>query len=112
MLTQKTAKRVFSRDGSMCSLCGSCTLLVVHHRVNRGMGGWKAADRPSNYLTLCAPCNSAIEANHPSAERARRRGIKVSKHYDLARLPSVPVTDCWGRKWLLDDQYQRVEVKA
>lgn len=53
---------------------------MPHHRANRGMGGFRAADTISNLIWLCADENGLIESDPAWAERARADGVKISRH--------------------------------
>ena len=100
-------ERIFARDGWTCFLCGlelRDGSLIPHHRANRGNGGFKAADKPSNVLSLCSFCNGVIESDATQATQARNWGVKVSK-FDTGRTHEIPVfsrSDGW---LLLDDSY-------
>lgn len=51
---------------------------VPQHRVNRGMGGSKLLDRPSNILVMCSQTNGQIESDPEMATMARGFGWKLS----------------------------------
>lgn len=54
---------MFARDGYRCLLSGARCLpgLTVHHLLKASQGGKYVSE---NLVTLCAPCNSAVE-DHP-----------------------------------------------
>lgn len=105
-----TQKRdIFARDqvcvphqGSEFECSGD---LVAHHRVNRGMGGSKKANRVSNGLAVCSAWNYAVEQDARLAAVARFNGWKL-KSYDDPASEAVyyPADDNW---YLLDDDGNR-----
>jgi len=102
----KQFQRYLDRD-KHCLHCGTDTTLVPNHRANRGMGGSKVRDVPSNIVVLCAAFNGLIEADEQAAEFARLRGWKLYSWED----PSTPVFDAGLRQWfVIDDNYQRAET--
>ena len=101
-------KKVWERDKGICWHCGTTEDLVIHHRINRGMGGSKLLDRGCNLILLCAEYNFRIEADLTAARQARKLGIKVSRHTDVLY---APVRDAIGQWYLLDDFYKKHEVE-
>lgn len=103
----KQFQKYLDRDGG-CVHCGDTETAVPHHRANRGMGGSKLRDVPSNIVSMCALVNGLMEADAYTAELARTYGWKVSTNTDSA---SVPV---WypnlGRWFFLDDDFGLHEV--
>ncbi len=100
-------EKIFARDRWTCFLCGlelRDGSLVPHHRANRGSGGYRSADKPSNVLSLCSYCNGIIEADSGQAENARKLGIKVSK-FDTHRTHELPVFSREDGWVLLTDFY-------
>jgi hypothetical protein len=97
--------RYLDRD-SHCLHCGTLEGLVPQHRAGRGMGGSKAANKPSNIIALCALYNGLIESDAERASEARLYGWKLSRWADSL---IEPVYDAYtGVWWLLDDHYGRV----
>lgn len=93
------------RDGGYCPHCGETEALAPNHRANRGMGGCKAAETPSNYVLLCSYMNERIEGNTYHRELALENGWKVSK-WDNPK--KVPVFDaCTGIWYYLNDDWTR-----
>jgi hypothetical protein len=80
---------------------------VPHHRKNRGMGGSKKLDTPSNIMAICAELNGLLESNATIATMGRDYGWKLTAGQDPATVP-IYVNGTW---LLLDDQFNRVEVK-
>lgn len=76
------ARYVF-RDGG-CVHCGATDAIVPHHRANRGMGGSKLRDVPSNIITMCHDMNNRMESDSKAAELAREMGWKLSTSADPA----------------------------
>ncbi|MFV0432836.1 MAG: hypothetical protein ACK5LO_02465 [Leucobacter sp.] len=64
------------------------------------MGGDQTKHRLSNILYLESSLNGLIESDVGYAEKARRRGIKISRWADPT---TVPVTYADGRTYMLDD---------
>jgi len=86
MNKQQFAK-VLERDGS-CVHCGSTDeTLVVNHRANRGMGGSKARDVPSNWVVLCSSANQRLESDWRFANLGRKYGWKLSVYRDPRTTP-------------------------
>lgn len=91
-----------------CSCFGREDTFVPQHRAGRGMGGSKAADRPSNIIVLCSKVNGLIESDAGWAETARVNGWKISRQDDPL---NVPVYDRTLQQWFyLRDDYTREEA--
>lgn len=109
---KRTRERVFERDGFMCVDCGTPYALTVQHRAGRGMGGSKAAEVMSNYVTLCLHHNCLLEADAAYAERGRRFGWKVHRNR-MVNPADVPVFHRPLRAWFyLEDDGSRLRVEA
>ena len=81
-MNKKTFAKLLERDVS-CVHCGALTeTLIPHHRANRGMGGSKERDVPSNIVLLCAEANARLESDWRFASYGRKMGWKVSTHGD------------------------------
>lgn len=77
-VNQKAFRKFLDRDGWACVHCGSQgDDLVPQHRVNRGMGGSKVLNRPSNIVVLCAMFNGLVEADSRAAALALEHGWKL-----------------------------------
>lgn len=72
---------ILFRDGNKCPICGKVAR-EVNHRANRGSGGFRAANTLANACAICWECNGLIESDADYAEKARERGVKISKHDD------------------------------
>lgn len=98
-------KKYEARD-THCPHCGiGVPYLVPHHRKNRGMGGSKLLDTPSNILLVCALLNGAMEQQSAVAEDARRFGWKLESWQDPL---VVPVYDAiTGFLYRLKDDYSK-----
>jgi 5-methylcytosine-specific restriction endonuclease McrA len=96
----KLRKLILSRD-QHCWHCGAVEDLVVHHRVNRGMGGSKLLDLAPNLMAVCSLYNGLMESDARIAAEARGWGHKLPAWEKL----SHPVFDVTGASWwvLLDD---------
>lgn len=93
------------RDGYRCIHCGHGQALTPQHRQNRGMGGSKAREVPSNVVVLCSEYNGRIESDPAAATEAKRYGWKLESWEDPKQ---VPVYDPQMFSWfLLDDDYGR-----
>lgn len=102
-MNDKLRKRIYERDRRQCWHCGTEDNLTIHHRVNRGMGGSKLLDMPSNLVVMCAAFNQAMESDLRAHKLAKEKGWKVSRH---ARASEVPIWDYQGNKCLLDDAFR------
>lgn len=98
-------KKYEARD-THCPHCGiGVPYLVPHHRKNRGMGGSKLRDTPSNILLVCALLNGAMEQQSEVAEDARRYGWKLESWQDPL---VVPIYDAvTGFLYRLKDDYSK-----
>jgi hypothetical protein len=98
-------KKYEARD-THCPHCGiGVPYLVPHHRKNRGMGGSKLRDTPSNILLVCALLNGAMEQQSEVAEDARRFGWKLESWQDPL---VVPIYDAvTGFLYRLKDDYSK-----
>lgn len=102
----KEFDKYMRRDGEKCLHCGTTEGLVPQHRKNRGMGGSKERDVPSNIIVMCSAFNERIEQDAEAAQRAVQYGWKVVG-MDTPWL--VPVYDVTAQGWfLLDDSYGRL----
>ena len=105
-MTKKQFQKYLDRDGS-CPHCGSTGPdLIPHHRANRGMGGSKERNRPSNILTFCALGNGLMESSPGFAALARGYGWKLFAHEDSAETP-VLLSDGWH---VLDDDFGKTQI--
>lgn len=106
-MTPKQFAKYLERDQS-CWHCGYTENLVPHHRKNRGMGGSKAANTPSNIIAICAVYNGLMESSATAANLALYKGWKLANWEDP--LQSIIYHAGKGAWYLLDDNYNRVEV--
>lgn len=107
-MNSKEFRKYLQRDGEKCLHCGTTEGLVPQHRRNRGMGGSKARDVPSNVIVLCSAYNGKIEADVAAATRAVAYGWKVVG-MDAPEL--VAVYDVTAQGWfLLDNYYGRTAI--
>lgn len=98
----KDFARLMARDGG-CLHCGLTEAVSPNHRANRGMGGSKVRDVPSNLVVLCSWLNGVIESDAQWAAVARSYGWKLNTWQNPLE---VPVYDARNREWLLlDDHY-------
>lgn len=101
-MNAKEFKRLIARD-RYCLHCGETEAVAPNHRANRGMGGSKERDVPSNIVLLCSLLNGLIESDSRYAQVAKEYGWKVSKWQDWR---TIPVFDTLTGEWrLLDDNY-------
>jgi hypothetical protein len=104
-MNQREFNRYLERDGHKCLHCGTTEGLVPQHRRNRGMGGSKARDVPSNIVVMCSAFNGDMEADATLASVAIAYGWKVQGE-DAPEL--IPVYDMQAQGWyLLRDDYSR-----
>lgn len=108
-MTPKQFAKYLARDKS-CYHCGSTEDLIPHHRKNRGMGGSKAADVPSNIIAMCAIYNGLMESSHAAASLALSKGWKLAKWEDPTE--SIVYHASEGIWYLLDDNYNKVETSV
>lgn len=107
-MTPKNFKRLLARD-NYCLHCGETEALSPNHRINRGMGGSKLRDQPSNFVLICSLMNHLIEADDRWSQLAKRRGWKLESWQDPL---TEPVFDSLSAKWfMLDDDFGRSEVR-
>lgn len=106
-MNEKEFSKFVNRDGG-CVHCGTHVKIVPHHRLNRGMGGSKERDVPSNIVTLCSEMNYLIEADAKMAELARENGWKLRNGQNPS---STPIFYAFDNAWfILDDKMHRTEV--
>jgi hypothetical protein len=107
-MNKKDFDKYLNRDRG-CWHCGSTgDDLIPHHRQNRGMGGSKLRDVPSNIIALCSEANGLLESNANFAELGRQFGWKLRNH----EVPTqVPVFG-HGGWWLLNDDFTKDLVEA
>lgn len=86
-ITTKMRQRIYERDGNKCVDCGSANNLTLQHRVSKGMGGSKMYDTYPYLITMCQPCNVALESDYYRAEKGRFNGWKLSR---LSKPPVNP----------------------
>lgn len=106
-MTPQQFKKYQLRDRA-CYHCGATEDLIPHHRSNRGMGGARSKDVPSNIIVMCAVINGLMESDPLVAETARDFGWKISRYED----PGVkPVFDANTGFWFrLDNNYNRLAI--
>ena len=103
-MTPKEFARLVARD-SYCLHCGATEALAPNHRANRGMGGSKLMNVPSNYALICSSLNGLIESDHRWQQLAIESGWKVSRYADWRE---IPVWDSMAGVWyLLKDDWTR-----
>lgn len=103
-LKRKEFEKLRERD-SYCLHCGETEAVSPNHRSNRGMGGSKLLDVPSNLVLLCSELNGLIESDAAYAEIAREFGWKLSRYDKPAE---IPVLDNMAGAWyLLNDSFGR-----
>jgi hypothetical protein len=103
-LKPKDFQKLRERDG-YCLHCGETEAVSPNHRANRGMGGFKAGDVPSNLVLLCSVFNGLIESSPKAADLARANGWKLSRYENPAE---IPVRDTLtGELFLLNDSFGR-----
>lgn len=108
MMNKKQFQKLIDRDKA-CLHCGLFDdTLVVQHRGNRGMGGFRAGNAASNLIVLCAAMNLKIESNAVYANLALDYGWKISRYADPLTSPVYSAID--GEWYLLDDDFGRKVV--
>lgn len=105
-MTPKQFQKYLDRDGG-CVHCGETEAVSPNHRSNRGMGGSKLLDRPSNVIVLCSSMNSLIESSASMANYALERGWKL---YRWETPETKPFYDATKDRWfVLDNDFNRVD---
>ena len=103
-MNAKEFQKYLDRDFGRCVHCGlDDDTLVPQHRKNRGFGGSKERNAPSNIITLCSAYNGRIEADAKAAKFAREMGWKLDSWDDPAEVPFYSE----GQWWLLTDDFGR-----
>lgn len=103
----KDFAKIRERD-RYCLHCGETEAISPNHRANRGMGGSKRLDVPSNIVLLCSVMNGLIESDNIHAATAITYGWKISKYANPKEIPVVDAIS--GVSYLLDDNYGRKVV--
>jgi hypothetical protein len=106
-VNEKEFNKYLARDGG-CVHCGDCFAVVPHHRLNRGLGGSRERDTPSNIVTLCSIVNGLVESDAKWYQAALLNGWKLRAGQE----PRVsPIWFALDMKWfLLDDKMGKVET--
>lgn len=104
-MTKKEFQKYLDRDGG-CVHCGDTETAVPNHRANRGMGGSKERNVPSNVVVLCSALNGLIESSSDYAEVAKANGWKLLTSDDPEKSPYYDLKT--GRWYLLDNFYSRI----
>lgn len=114
-----TVKRqVIERDGGFCMLAlHRCTgeAQTTDHRANRGAGGSRLLNDPSNLIAACSQCNGdKADGTAMVLMELEHRGLYIrpdSTHEKtLARARRTPVESMDGRWWMLVSATERFEV--
>ena len=105
-VNQKQFQKYLDRDDG-CVHCGQTESVSPHHRLNRGMGGSKVRDVPSNIIVMCSELNGRMESDSATAQVAKAMGWKLSSGQDPA---SVAVQHYSGSWRILDDKFGFVET--
>jgi hypothetical protein len=105
-MNKKEFQKYLDRDGA-CPHCGTTgPELIPQHRLNRGMGGSKERNRPSNIIVFCSLGNGLMESSAAFATLSRTFGWKLSAHDDPAKTP-VRLAEGW---YLIDDKFGKTKV--
>jgi len=106
-MNKKSFQKFLDRDTG-CVHCGiNDDTLIPHHRQNRGMGGSKLLDKPSNIVVLCSGANNWLESNYAFAQMGKDYGWKLTHGQEPEKTP-VWIVDGW---YLLDNEFGKVKVK-
>lgn len=107
-MTPKEFRKFLARD-QYCLHCGETEAVSPNHRINRGMGGSKLRDTPSNIVIICSWLNERIEGSAFFRDMALDYGWKLESWEDTL---NEPVFDaCQGKWFMLDDDYGRRAVE-
>lgn len=99
-MTPKQFQKYLDRDQA-CPHCGETEAVAPNHRLNRGMGGSKERDVPSNIVVLCSRLNGLIESNATQRTLAIFYGWKLTAGQDPLKTP-IFISGKW---WLLDNNF-------
>jgi len=107
-MTPKQFEAYLRRDGG-CVHCGAVDTAVGHHRANRGFGGLKSLNRPSNYLAICSELNGLMESNAEFREKALQYGWKLERY----KFPEqTPIYDFYKGDWfLIDNEWNKTPYR-
>jgi hypothetical protein len=109
-MNSKQFQSYLERDRQSCVHCGmSDATLIPQHRKNRGMGGSKTRDVPSNIVVMCSKLNWLIEADATWAIIAKERGWKLESWQDPLDTPVYYAHD--GKYYILDNDFHRRAVR-
>ena len=104
-MTKKEFQKYLDRDGG-CVHCGDTETAVPNHRANRGMGGSRERNVPSNVVVLCAALNGLIESSSEWADLARSNGWKLSATDNPEESPYYDLRV--GRWFYVDNLFNRI----
>jgi hypothetical protein len=105
-MNKKTFQKFIDRDGC-CPHCGTDDdTLVPQHRANRGMGGSRSLDRPSNIILLCSEANHRLEVDFKFAQLGRELGWKLTR----GQVPEFTPVLLYDGYWLLDNNFNKTPV--
>lgn len=106
MNRRQFAKYLARDQHCLCGCLGREDTYIPQHRMNRGIGGSKALDRPANIIVLCAEVNGLIESNADLAQKARVYGWKLQRW----QIPEeTPIYDRATGEWsILDNDFGRI----
>jgi hypothetical protein len=105
-MNKKTFQKFIDRDGC-CPHCGTDDdTLVPQHRANRGMGGSRSLDRPSNIIVLCSAANLLLETDAKFAEFGRELGWKLTRN----QVPEFTPVLLYDGFWLIDNDFNKTPV--
>jgi hypothetical protein len=105
-MNKKQFQKYLDRDNA-CPHCGTTgPELVPQHRANRGMGGSKLRDRPSNIIVICSLANGLMESSAGFAALSRSLGWKLLSHEDPLETPAR----LWDGWYVLDDNFGKTKI--
>lgn len=100
----KDFAKLVERDG-YCLHCGEVEAISPNHRINRGMGGSRRLDKPSNLVVLCSVVNGLIESSPAWQALAKEWGWKLERWQSPE---AEPVYDSIsGEWWILSNDWLR-----
>lgn len=110
MSINEAREAIIARANFVCELCyGPLTIMSLHHRRPRGMGGTKSPwiHDPENLLALCGTGTSGC---HGKVESYRDRAYRYGWLVRYGTIPhSVIFADLYGKWWLLREQ-EKIEI--
>jgi hypothetical protein len=105
-MNKKQFQKFLDRDGCCPHCLKDGDTLIPQHRQNRGMGGSRSLDRPSNIIVLCSEANGLLESDAKFAEFGRELGWKLTRD----QVPEFTPVLLADGLWLIDNYFNKTPV--